>query len=704
MDSLAAEARARGEVPSINSLLLVDLAPFEKLTNYMFVNNNDLTFTDAATQWGLADKTWTQGGAYADLDNDGDLDLVIHNMNDPVYVYRNQAADRATGHYLRLKLNGDLGNNSLSYGAKAWVFTDNGLKVQEVSPVRGYMSSSDPTLHFGLGQTEVIDRLVVRWLDGRVIEMTNVLVDQLLELNQSDGEQRTVDLLAQPVPLFVDHTAASQIPYRHIENEYDDYKDEVLLPHRMSRLGPAVASTDVNGDGLTDVFLGGAAGRPGGLYFQQSNGTLLTAPTQAWEEDSRSEDVSAHFFDADGDGDADLYVVSGGNEYPAGSVAYQDRLYLNDGQGRFSKSSGLPQMHDSGGVAASGDMDGDGDLDLFVGGRQVPNRYGFPARSYILRNEGGRFVDVTAQVASGLEQAGMVTDAAWVYLNGDEQLDLVVVGEWMPITVYHNQNGQLTDQTEKLGLMNTTGWWNRLTKADMDGDGDEDLIAGNLGLNIKFKASEAQPFSVYVKDFDENGTNDIYLGYYDADGIRYPVRGRQCSSEQMPFIAEEFETYDEFARTPLEGILGERIEGAIYHDVMQFESAFLENLGKGGLQLRKLPIDAQRAPIYGIIPRDWNGDGKMDLLIAGNYYEREVETTRSDAGIGQLLLGDGAGGFTAELTAKTGLLAYLDVRNLAFLEGGEVPMVMIVNNNTGVQVYRLERQRANVEEGLSSLE
>lgn len=687
MDSLANAARARGEKPSINSMLLIDMAPFEKLTNYLFVNNGDLAFEDKASEWGMPEKTWTQGGAYADLDNDGDIDVILHNMNDPAFIYENQATDINDNHYLKLKLEGDHGQNRLSLGAKAWIYHGDKMQVLEVSPNRGYMSSSDPVLHFGLGEATTVDRLVVQWLDGRQMELKDVSVDQTLTLKQADASFAKFATMELPAPLFQDLTKASGIDYVHRENNYDDFKDEVLLPHRMSQLGPCAATADVNQDGLEDLFLGGAVGQEGVLFLQQANGPFIRSSSQPWRMDDLSEDINALFFDAEGDGDPDLYVVSGGNEFPKDHPALQDRMYLNDGNGNFTKGS-LPTMNVSGGVAKAGDLDGDGDMDLFVGGRQVPGQYGFPAKSFILQNDNGRFSDVTAQLAPELVQPGMVTDAHWMDLDNDQDQDLLLVGEWMPITVYLNDGGKLSNATAKKGLEKTAGWWNRIVAADMDGDGDEDLIAGNLGLNIKFKASEEHPFTVKVKDFDENGTNDVYLGYYDQEGNLYPVRGRQCSSEQMPFIAEKFETYDAFAKASLDDVLGELVEGAISHQVQLFESVYLENLGNGELKVHKLPKAAQAAPIYGILPRDWNGDGHMDLLLAGNYYEREVETTRSDAGIGTLLLGNGRGQFKAISPAETGIVAYLDVRQLAVVENQQqLPVIFVLNNNYGLQVY-----------------
>ncbi|MGH1434586.1 MAG: VCBS repeat-containing protein [Lewinella sp.] len=672
----------------INALPLVDYAPQEKLMNYMFVNNNDLGFTNETELLGLPERTFSQGAVYADLDNDGDLDLLVNNMNDRAFLYENHATEKLNHHYLSLKLKGELATNPLAYGAKAWVFTGEKLQMQEVAPVRGYMSSNDPVLSFGLGKNEKIDRLVIQWPGGKVTELLDVAVDQRLTLSQADGEVKAANIYHINPPIFQDVTAASQLAYAHRENDFDDYDKEVLIPHRMSHLGPAAAKADVNGDGLEDMYLGGAAGQTGTLFLQQANETLIAAPSQPWQQDAASEDVNAHFFDADGDGDQDLYVISGGNDFAEGSAALADRLYINQGNGQFAKSNKLPVMKISGGVAVSGDVDNDGDLDLFIGGRQVPEKYGYPAESYLLRNDNGQFVDATKEVFPDNSKLGMVSDAIWLDVDEDQDLDLIVVGEWMPITIFKNEGGKLSDQTVTSELENTRGWWNRIVAADLDGDGDQDLVVGNVGKNIKFKASKDKPFKAYINDFDENGTNDVYLAYYDRNGKELPVRGRQCSSEQMDFVLEEFPTYHDFAQASVEDVLAGRMDGAVSLEAYEFSSVILRNNGNGGFSIEKLPAIAQSFPVFGIVARDWNADGIMDLVLAGNYYEREVETTRSDAGIGLTLIGQEDGSFKALPAYETGMYAYYDVRNLLQLENNNKPLLVIVNNNEGAQVYR----------------
>jgi hypothetical protein len=685
IDSLS---RLNGGGPaSVNALPLVNYAPQEKLANYMFVNNNDLGFENETEKWGLPEKTFSQGAAYADLDNDGDLDLLVNNMNDRAFLYENHATEKLNHHYLSFKFKGESIGNPLAYGTKVWIFTSNGLQLQEVAPVRGYMSSSDPVITFGLGQSDKVDRVVIQWPGGKVTELKDVAADQRLTLSQADGEMKPANIYHIDAPMFKDITASSKLPYAHRENRYDDYKDEVLIPHRMSHLGPAAAKADVNGDGLEDMYLGGAAGSAGTLFLQNADNTLQPAPSQPWQQDKASEDVHAHFFDADGDGDADLYVTSGGNEFKPGDAALADRLYVNQGNGQFAKSNNLPTVKTSGGVAVSGDIDNDGDLDLFVGGRQIPGKYGYPAESYLLRNDNGKFVDATQEIFPENSELGMVSDAVWLDVDQDQDLDLVVVGEWMPITIFKNDNGKLTDEATA-SLADTRGWWNRLAIVDLDGDGDQDLVAGNVGRNIKFKASKEQPFKAYINDFDNNGTNDVYLAYYDRNGNELPVRGRQCSSEQMDFVLEEFPTYHDFAQASVEDVLAGRMEGAVELEAYEFSSVILRNDGQGNFAIEKLPAIAQSFPIYGIVARDWNADGIMDLVLVGNYHEREVETTRSDAGIGTVLLGQNDGSFKPLPAYETGIYAYFDARNLLSLENSGKPLLVVVNNNEGAQVYQ----------------
>jgi len=666
---------------------LIKLAPSHKISNYLFKNNGDLTFENKASDWGFDKKGWSQGAAYADLDQDGDLDIVLNNMNEVASIYKNTINENKGNNYLRLKLKGDKAN-PFSYGAVATLdFADGTKQVAEIYPVRGFLSASDPSLHFGLGSKKMVEKLTVNWNNNQELVVSNVKANQILELTQSNATGTRSNVSQSSSRYFEDYTASAGFNYMHQENQFDDYEREILLPYKLSTLGPKLAVADVNGDKLEDVFVAAAAGHSGSLFVQTSNGQFKPVGTAPWKGHARSEDTNAHFFDADGDGDADLYVTSGGNEFPKGSPLYQDRLYLNDGKGNFSKGK-LPPMLTSTGVASSSDIDGDGDLDLFVGGRQVPGSYGKIPESYMLINEGGTFKNATATLSPDIAAIGMVTDALWMDYDKDGKSDLIIAGEWMPITVFSYNGTILEKKTNIAGLENTSGWWNSLVMADFDKDGDLDLVAGNLGLNIKYKASKDQPFKLFAKDFDGNGTNDVYLGYYDTDGVCYPVRGRECSSQQMPFIKDEFKNYSSFANASIEEVLGKRKEGSAYREAQIFESVYLQNNG-GTFEVKALPMEAQISPVNGIVTLDVNKDGHLDMVTAGNYYQREIETTRSDAGVGSVLLGDGAGGFSAVPVAETGLGASGDVRDLALIEGGSGAFVVVANNEDLVQVFKL---------------
>ena len=691
LDSLANVARSRGEKPQINSMELVKLAPSKKISNYLFKNNGDLTFAEKMKEWGTETPTFSHGAAYVDLDNDGDLDMVVNNMNDPAFIYENTSVDKGKVNYLRVALKGDHGNNRLSYGARVNIYYGEEEQLQEVAPVRGYFSSVEPTLHFGLGDVSTIDRVVVKWLDGRELELKDVSTNQTLVLSQSEAKVNAQTVAITEPTMFRSLTNSGLVDFVHRENIFDDYEREILLPHKMSNLGPTLAEADVNGDGLTDFFIGGAVGNSGTLFQQLSDGKFAPFSNQPWEKDAKCEDLSALFFDADGDNDLDLYVASGGNEYDEGNSALQDRLYLNDGKGNYTKASNaIPADKVSTGTAKAGDFDGDGDLDLFVGGRQVPGKYGFIPRSFIYENQNGVFKDVTSTVAPELQNPGMVTDALWHDFDKDGDTDLVICGEWMPIMVMTNEGKKLSNTTENAGTQLSHGWWNHLELADLDGDGDDDIVAGNLGLNIKYKATQDEPFTVNVKDFDGNGTHDVYLGYYDTDGVCYPVRGRQCSSQQMPFIKKKFKSYDAFAKASYDEVIGDKIDGAVGHKAYTFETSWFENRGQLKFEQRALPTFAQFSTVHDFICRDWNNDGNMDILFAGNYYEREVETTRSDASIGGVLLGDGKGGFSPLHSSKSGFFAFADARALALIEDGpNKPIVIIGNNNAKMQIYQL---------------
>ncbi|MCH8330903.1 MAG: VCBS repeat-containing protein, partial [Bacteroidetes bacterium] len=658
-----------------------------KLHNYMFLNNGDLTFSEVSSENGMNQPSFSSGATYADLDNDGDLDIIATNMDDPPFIYRNNA-ESLGNNYLRIQLKGE-GTNSMAFGTKVKITTDEGLQSHELTLTRGFHSSVENFLHFGLGKINVVNSVEVTWPDGRVSELENVQANQVLIVNQK--ESTTIDNSSKAVePLFVDVTKELKIDFNHKENEFDDYAKEVLLPHRMSRFGPNVAVADVNGDGLDDFYIGGASGQTGRLYKQNKDGTFFTSPSQHFTADKLSEDIGAEFLDVDGDGDQDLLVVSGGSEFAPSSQVYTDRLYFNDGQGNFSnKQEMLRGLPVSSSCVATADFDKDGDIDAFVGGRLMPGQYPYPARSQILVNNSGTLVDLTNQVCSQVQMPGMVTSAVWVDIDNDDWLDLVIVGEWMKVTVLKNDKGVLYDISNEAGFDKTNGWWNKVVAADMDNDGDQDLILGNLGYNSKFQASIDEPFTVYSHDFDNNGTLDIVLGYY-IQGVCVPVRGRQCSSEQIPTIKESFPSYNKFGRASLKEVYQQGLEIALHYEAYQLASCYAENQGDGTFILRPLHAQAQFSTVYAIITEDFNKDGHKDLLIAGNFWHPEVETIRNDASVGLLMTGNGKGQFEPVPVTESGFFAPLDVKDMEIMRNTAdgSTLIFVANNNDALQIYR----------------
>ena len=662
-------------------------APSQRLENSAFKNNGDLTFKKIASTWNLNFAGWTQGAAYADLDNDGDMDLVMNHMNDKSQIYKNVAQDQKINNYLKVYATK---NNLPCDAARVEIKYDNNTtQLIEITRTRGFLSASEPVALFGLGINGKVDKLTVTYPDGKQVIQSDINANQTIKIDYTQASALASN--ENKLGLFSDITSSKMFPVSHNENEFDDYEREILIPHKMSTLGPVMATADVDGNGTLDIYFGGSATSSGVLFPMTTNGSYI-APVSGSEFsiDAQSEDLGATFFDVDGDGDQDLYVVSGGNEYEDGSKNYQDRLYINDGTGIFKKDKSFQALSISGSAVAAADYDGDGDIDVFASGRQIPGFYGYDASSSLYLNEGGK-LKLDVNTSKLFNEIGMVTDAVWTDYDQDKDLDLLLVGEWMPLTIYNNDGGKLSKYDGDETWKNTSGWWNKITVADLDGDGDDDYIVGNLGLNLKYKASKEEPFKLFTKDFDGNGTHDVYLGYYDQDGTLYPVRGRQCSSQQMPFIKEKFEDYEAFAVASIEDILDDKMEGAALKEVQMFESIWIENQGAGKLKIHKLPNKAQIAPIYTIIPTDFDNDGDIDLFVAGNYHNREVETTRSDAGTGLILRNDGKGNFTPLSTIESGIYASLDARDAILVEAGpdKRKVIIVANNNGPAQVFGL---------------
>lgn len=693
LDSLNYEAQKLGVDPKelIDVMDFVKLAPTDKLSNYVYKNNGDLTFKKMVEEWGLELPTLSNGAAYADLDLDGDLDLVINNIDEEALLYKNNARELDEGNYLRLKLR-TLDNASI-YGAKVSLYKDDELwQFIQVANARGFMSKSEDIVHFGMGGEAVAEKVIIEWQDGSRSTLENIQTNQLLEVKQEGGQEAApVASSSSNKQVFKEITDLLKGEEAiHRENEYDDYLKEPLLPHKMSEFGPVMAIGDVNGDQKEDFFVGGAAGFSGTLYLQNNAGGFDAIHDGAWSQDKSSEDMGLAFFDADGDGDLDLFAASGGNEFALGTPELQDRLYLNNGRGKFTKSSSaLPDYRSSSSCVLPRDFDKDGDLDLFVGGRLLPGQYPNPADSKLLENRGGRFVDITNEKAPGLNALGMVTAAAWLDYNQDGLDDLVVVGEWMPVTLFAQGPENSFERQELEGLADSDGWYYEVQADDIDGDGDEDLVVGNLGLNYKYKATEEEPFEVYSYDFDENGTLDIVLSYYEH-GESFPVRGKDCSTQQIPSLSEKFTTYNEFGLSNLGDIYGAKLGDALNLQAKTFASAYIENLGDGEFDFRPLPNLAQVSSVNNILIKDYDQDGHKDLLISGNLFQSEIETPRNDAGAGLLLKGNGKGEFVAVPLTRSGFFSPYDAKDMKAIRLGTREVILVANNRQKLQTWILD--------------
>lgn len=660
-----------------------------KVRNYLFRNKGDLQFENVSGAWGFEHTSFSNGAGVGDLDNDGDLELVINNLDDEAFIYENTSSER--NHYLKVKLNGPKGNAD-GIGAKVTLYTNGQIQYFENKTVRGYLSSNDPVVHFGLGKTDKVDSVSVRWSDGKENLLSDVKINQMLAVKYDQAVKPSVKRAGDPV-LFAESTSdVLAVPFIHKENNVNEYKDQVLLPHMFSRSGPFISTGDADNDGTTDMYVGGAAGQEGALYLQK-NGKFIRKQNVSFEQDKQYEDMGSAMFDADKDGDVDLYVVSGGSEFAAGSKLYQDRLYLNDGKGSFRRGT-LPATASSGSCVVPYDVDGDGDLDLFRGGQVVAGGYPQSPASYFFINENGKFTDQTTVVSTALHDIGMVNSAAWVDLNGDKAAELIVVGEWMPVRIFEYEDGKFGDVSAVYGMESTEGWWNKVIGDDIDGDGDQDLILGNIGENYKFRATAEKPFQVFARDFDGNGTNDIFLARYIADSVLVPIRGKECTSQQMPVISEKFPTYSSFAQSDLPTIIGKDIENAVHRKAHLFSSVMLVN-DNGRLTVKRLPTDAQLSAVMGIIVEDFDNDGKKDILLAGNKFDTEVETTPADASPGLFLKGSGNLEFRSMKSFESGFFVPYNVKDIQLIKVGSGYAVAVGINNEGLRIYSAGVRRGN---------
>jgi hypothetical protein len=675
-------------VPMSIDKLLENIPPSD-VENYTYRNNGDLTFSKVNSSWGLDEKSLSNGAAYADLDNDGDLDIIVNNTDSEAFIYRNNSEIYSNNNYLKVELKGK-GKNTLGVGAKVIVSTEKMSVTQELMPTRGFQSSVTYDLLFGVGSSEMAEEVKVIWAGGNIQTLKNVKLNQTIILDEANSEKMNFKKLEDKKQFFRDFNLPGLGSYMHKEIAFVDFYQELLLPHKLSTQGPKIAVADVNNDNLEDVFIGGARGQSGTLFIQARNGKFSPLTMFPFILDKNSEDTGVLFFDADGDKDLDLYVVSGGNESESSSLEMQDRLYLNDSKGGFSKSSGLlPNMQTSGSCVRAGDFDADGDLDLFVGARLVPGKYPKSSMSHFLENDGtGRFKDVTTKICNGACNLGMVTDAIWTDFNGDNKLDLIVVGEFMAVKTFENMGDNLKVSFSNNSLKFTEGWWNSIRDGDFDNDGDKDYIIGNFGLNSQLKATKKEPITLYAKDFDNNGSIDpILCSYYNGES--YPVFSKDDISNQLNFLKSKYVNYSQYANKRISDIFSSsELKTSIQLKAHILSSVYLENLGDNKFKTHELPAIAQFAPVYSIVVKDFNNDNNLDVLLAGNFFGTRVKYGRYDASRGNLLLGDGKGNFA---NTDSGLNIFGEVRDLACLRTAAGKNVLLCSmNNARIKLYEFD--------------
>lgn len=649
------------------------------LPNYMFRGSDSLRFKNVGDDWGFSRSSLSNGSAYADFDNDGDLDLVVNNINAPAFLYQNQSKNN---HYIQLDLKGQV-NNKDAFGSKVSVYLDNGeLLYQEKNPVKGYMSTSQQKLHFGLPKAAKVDSVIVYWPDDRKSRFIPQKLDTAYLLDIAQARPWEVRDRKAPKSLFKEVTDSIGFEHRHVENKGNDFIHEPLLLHQYDYNGPGLAVADCNGDGLDDFYIGGSRGNSGQLFFQQKDGSFVPKPL---DDELKYEDGGALFFDADNDGDPDLYVVSGGSAVKYFEKGhYQDRLYINDGKGNFTyDENALPPIEASGSSVVASDYDGDGDLDLFVGGRVVPGSFPLAPKSYLLQNNKGQFIDVTRESAPQLAEVGMVSSALWTDIDNDKDTDLLVVGEYMPVTVFTNNGGILEPSPMSDEMAGIKGWWNSIAGGDFDNDGDIDYIVGNLGLNNAYKVSKEQPLRVYAKDFDGNSSIDAIATRF-IKGKEVSIAPRNLLASQLNSVKKIFRSYSDFAKSDVHDLL--RVldsSGIQVLETNELASMYLENKGKGELAMQKLPLPAQYSALNGLQVGDFDEDGNLDVMALGNMYPTEVISGYIDGGKGLVLQGDGKGSFSEIALPESGFYVPGDARALASLAYGSRGNLLIATVNSG---------------------
>ena len=672
-------------------LKIIDKIPSVRVPNYAFHNNGDLTFTNLSGFWGLGTASHSNGAAYGDLDNDGDLDLVVNNVNMPSFVYRNETRGKPETNFLVVNLKGD-GKNTAAIGTGLTLYYSGMLNYQEQVPMRGFKSCVDNRLHFGLGASQDIDSLVVNWPDGKCTVLNNVAVNQFLVLDQKDAIYRSLHIPEkQPSSVFQKLDQIKGLEFTHRENDFVDFKRDRLIFQMLSNEGPHMAVGDVNGDQRDDMYVCGAKDNPGVLFVQDGQAHFKKTNSTLFEADRISEDTDCAFFDADGDGDLDLYVTSGGNEFPVSSSALLDRLYINNGRGRFSKSQQMLPVarYESSSCVQPADFDNDGDMDLFVGIRLHPFLYGVPVNGYLLENDAhGNFLNVSEKRVPGLKEIGMITDMTWADVDNDADLDMVVVGDWMPVKIFINDNGIFTDESERFGLSNTEGWWHVIIAKDLNGDGNVDFVLGNHGLNSRFKGSAKQPVTMYVNDFDLNGSVEQIICAYNGDKS-YPVVMKGDLVKQIPALEKRYGMFEDYKEQTIEDIFSnEVLQQAVKLNARVLESCVMINTGLGSFHLNPLPVEAQFSPVYAIMADDMDNDGVCDIVIGGNQYRAKPETGIYDASYGLYLKGNTDRTWQSVSPLISGFFTKGEMRDLKLLNINGSRIIAVARNNDELQFYK----------------
>lgn len=678
---------------SYDVMQVIRQMPSTKLTPYAYRNKGGWQFENSTDSWGFSEKSISNAVAYADFDNDGDLDLIMNRLNDGLGIYKNQCEQSDNANYIKIKLNGT-GLNRFGIGAKVWVRTDSTTIFQEAFYTRGYESSVEPVMTIGLGKNHLVKEIKVQWTDGNFTTLKDIPAGQAIVVDQkNEYKESSINLTKPEKKMLLDYTVASGIDFTHKENTYVDFKSQRLLPWQLSRLGGKVAAGDVNNDGNDDIFFCGASGQAGELFLGKDDGTFIPGTSQPWQSDALCEDINAVFFDADNDGDKDLYVVSGGNEFNPEDTLYHDRLYVNNGTGQFVKGSdALPSSEkSSGSCVVPFDFDNDGDHDLFVGGRLSVKNYPTTPESFLLRNDSknGRiqFTDVTESLSKELQSAGMVTDASWVDINNDGWKDLLITGEWMPLRVFKNNSGKgFTDISSESGTEQASGLWTRILAGDFDRDGDIDLVAANAGTNLQFKASVGEPMEYFVQDINNDGVIDPVICYY-INGQSYPVPTFDELVEQVPSIRKKFYKYADYAKAGIKDILGDNGSAqSPYIKVTTLQSSFFRNDGKGKFEILPLPDNFQSSMIQAFVYDDFDRDERPEILCAGNFYPYKVEQGRSDSFFGGLL--ESSARRISEKKSKEPLWLMGDIRDMARIKSKSGKRIIVVSrNNDKASVY-----------------